>query len=117
MKEIFRTTLRLDLNKPAEKQAAELLRAQHQEQNETYSTLIASAVNAYFGSQSNETRSFDANQRDEIRSIVREEMAAALLSVGSLLQLLGQAPQTAPIPENNEPDDDELDDILECFGS
>ena len=115
MKEIFRTTLRLDLNKPAEKQAAELLRAQHQEQNETYSTLIASAVNAYFGSQSNETRSFDANQRDEIRSIVREEMAAAPLSVGSLLQLLGQAPQ--PIPENNEPDDDELDDILESFGS
>ena len=30
MKDIFRTTLRLDLTKPAEKQAAELLQKQHQ---------------------------------------------------------------------------------------
>jgi len=117
MKYIFRTTLRLDLTKPAEKQAAELLQKQHQEHNETYSALVAIAVNAYFGGQSSDTQLFDENQRDEIRAIVREEMAAAPLSVGSLLQLLGQAPQTEPIPENNEPDDDELDDILESFGS
>lgn len=117
MKDIFRTTLRLDLDKPAERQAAELLRKQRQEQNETYSALIALAVNAYFGSQSSKTKFFDENQRDEIRAIVREEMAAAPLSVGSLLQLLGQTPQTELIPENNEPDDDELDDILESFGS
>ncbi len=117
MKEIFRTTLRLDLTKPVEKQAAELLQKQHQEHNETYSTLIASSVNAYFGGQSSGTKFFDENQRDEIRAIVREEIAAAPLSVGGLLQLLGQAPQTEPIPENNEPDDDELDDILDSFGS
>ncbi len=115
MKDIFRTTLRLDMGKPTEKQAAELLQKQYQEHNETYSTLIASAVNAYFGGQSSGTQLFDENQRDEIRAIVHEELAAAPLSVGSLLQLLGQAPQ--PIPENNEPDDDELDDILESFGS
>ena len=117
MKDIFRTTLRLDLTKPAEKQAAELLQKQHQEHNETYSALVAIAVNAYFGGQSSDTQLFDENQRDEIRAIVREEMAAAPLSVGSLLQLLGQAPQMEPILENNEPDDDELDDILESFGS
>lgn len=117
MKNIFRTTLRLDLDKPAERQTAELLRKQRQKQNETYSALIASAVNAYFGVQSSDTQQFDENQRDEIRAIVREEMAAAPLSVGSLLQLLGQAPQTTPLPENNEPNDDELDDILESFGS
>lgn len=115
MKEIFRTTLRLDLDKPAERKAAELLRKQHQEQDQTYSALIASAVNAYFGGQNSDTQLFDEKQRDEIRAIVREEMATAPLSVGSLLQLLGQAPQ--PITENNEPDDDELDDILESFGS
>ncbi len=117
MKDIFRTTLRLDLTKPAEKQAAELLQKQHQEHNETYSALVARAVNAYFGGQSSDTQLFDENQRDEICAIVREEMTAAPLSVGSLLQLLGQAPQTEPIPETNEPDDDELDDILESFGS
>jgi len=117
MKKVFRTTLRLDMDKPAERQAVELLRKQRQEQNETYSALIASAVNAYFGRQSGKTKSFNENQRDEIRAIVREEMAAAPLSGGSLLQLLGQVPQTAPSPENNEPDDDELDDILESFGS
>ncbi len=115
MKEIFRTTLRLDLDKPAERQAAELLRKQRHEKHQTYSALIASAVNAYFGNQSSDTPLFDENQRDEIRAIVREEMTAAPLSVSSLIQLLGEAPQ--PIPENNEPDDDELDDILESFGS
>ena len=117
MKEIFRTTLtlRLDMEKPAERQAADLLRKQRQEQNQTYSALIASSVNAYYGGQGSDAKSFDENQRDEIRAIVREEMAAAPLSVGSLLQLLGQAPQ--PITENNEPDDDELNDILESFGS
>lgn len=115
MKEIFRTTLRLDMDKPAERQAAELLRKQRQEQNQTYSALIAVAVNAYFGGHSSDPQSFDENQRDAIRAIVREGMAAAPISVGSFLQLLGQAPQ--PIPENNEPDDDELDDILESFGS
>ncbi len=115
MKDIFRTTLRLDLDKPAERKAAELLRKQHQEQNQTYSALIASAVNVYFGGQNSDTQLFDEKQRDEIRAIVHEELAAAPLSVGSLLQLLGQAPQ--PIPENNEPDDDELEDILESFGS
>lgn len=112
MKEIFRTTLRMDLDKPEERQAAELLRKQRQQQNETYSELIASAVNAYFGIQGGKTKSFDENQRDEIRAIVREEMTAGPLSIGSLFQLLGQAPQTEPIPENNEPDDDEPDDIL-----
>ena len=115
MKEIFRTPLRLDMDNPAEKQAAELLRKQRQEQNETYSALIVLAVNTYYGGRNSDTKSFDENQRDEIRAIVREEMAAAPLAVGSLLQLLGQAPQ--PIPENNAPDDDELDDILESFGS
>ncbi len=115
MKDIFRTTLRLDLDKPMERQAAELLRKQRQEHNETYSALIASAVNAYFGDQSSDTQLFDEKQRDEIRAIVHEELAAAPFSVGSLLQLLGQAPQ--PIPENNEPDDNELDDILKSFGS
>ncbi len=115
MKDIFRTTLRLDMGKPTERQAAELLQKQHQEHNETYSALIASSVIAYFGGQSSDTQLFDEKERDEIRAIVREEMAAAPLSVGSLLQLLGQAPQ--PIPENNEPDDDELDDILDSFGS
>lgn len=117
MKEVFRTTLRLDLDKPADRQAAELLRKQSHEQNQTYSALIAVAVNAYFGGHSRAPQSFDENQRDAIRAIVREEMAAAPLSVGSLLQLLGRVPQTEPIPENNEPDDDELDDILESFGS
>jgi len=117
MKEIFRTTLRLDLDKPVERQAAELLRKQRQQQNETYSVLIASAVDVCYGGQGSDAKSFNENQRDEIRAIVREEMAAVPLSVGSLLQLLGQVPQTEPIPENNEPDGDELDDILESFGS
>ena len=46
MSQMFRTTLRLDLDKPASRQAAALLRQLHAERGLSYSALIVPAVNA-----------------------------------------------------------------------
>ena len=110
MSRIFRTTLRLDPDKPASAQAATLLRRLHQERGLSYSALIIPAVNAYYGKAP-----ADESLRETIRSIVREELAAASISLGPLLQAL-QAPASAPLQEDT-PDDDDLDDALDSFGS
>lgn len=48
MSQMFRTTLRLDLEKPASANAAALLRQLHAERGLSYSALIVPAVNAYY---------------------------------------------------------------------
>ena len=113
MSQIFRTTLRLDLDKPAGAQAASLLRQLHAERGLSYSTLIVPAINAYYGKSSS-----DESLRETIRSIVREELAAAPVQLGDLLQALNiAAPTTAPSPiRSDEPDEDDLDDALDIFG-
>ena len=72
MSQMFRTTLRLDLDKPASAQAAALLRQLHAERGLSYSALIVPAVNAYYGKAP-----ADESLRETIRSIVQEELAAA----------------------------------------
>lgn len=110
MSHTFRTTLRLDPDKPASAQAATLLRRLHEERGISYSALIIPAVNAYYGKAP-----ADEHLRETIRSIVREKLAAASVSLGPLLQAL-QAPVSSPI-QVDAPDDDDLDDALDSFGS
>ncbi len=113
MSQMFRTTLRLDLDKPASAQAAALLRQLHAERGLSYSALIVPAVNAYYGKAS-----ADESLRETIRSIVRDELAAAPVQLGDLLQALNTfTPQTPPPPiHSDEPDEDDLDDALDSFG-
>ena len=113
MSQIFRTTLRLDLGSPASAQAAALLRQLHAERGVSYSTLIVPAVNAYYGKSPT-----DESLREMIRAIVREELAAAPVQLGSPLQSLNTVtPRTAPSSiQGNEPDDDDLNDALDSFG-
>lgn len=47
MSQMFRTTLRLDLDKPASANAVALLRQLHAERGLSYSAMIVPAVNAY----------------------------------------------------------------------
>ena len=108
---VFRTTLRLDPSKPDEKQALDLLRALHDEKHASYTELIIPAVNDYYG-HPKESRPFTMEQTAQIRAIVREEMLNPLL-LGQLPPFSGQS----PVQENIEPDDDELDEILDNFGS
>ena len=113
MSQTFRTTLRLDLGKPASAQAASLLRQLHAERGVSYSALIIPAINAYYGKSST-----DESLRETIRSIVREELAIAPVQLGNLLQALNMAaPMTSPYPiRSDEPDEDDLDDALDIFG-
>ena len=113
MSQMFRTTLRLDLGSPASTQAAALLRQLHAERGMSYSALIVPAVNAFYGKSP-----MDESLRETIRAIVREELAAAPVQLGDLLQALNTfTSQTAPLPiHSDEPDDDDLDDALDSFG-
>ena len=115
MRQVFRTTLRLDLDKPASAQAASLLHQLHTERGLSYSALIVPAVNAHYGKAAT-----DESLRETIRSIVREELAAAPVQLGDLLQALKTAtPAEIPLShpaQDDEPDDDDLDDALDSFG-
>ena len=106
MSQMFRTTLRLDLDKPASAQAASLLRQLHAERGLSYSALIVPAVNAYYGKSPT-----DEGLRETIRPIVREELAAPSVQLGDLLQTLNiVTSSTAPSPiRSDEPNDDNLD--------
>ena len=111
MRQVFRTTLRLDLDKPASAQAASLLHQLHTERGLSYSALIVPAVNAYYGKSPT-----DEGLRETIRSIVREELVTAPVQLGDLLQALKTAVPASPSTQDDEPDDDDLDDALDSFG-
>ena len=111
MSQMVRTTLRLDLGSPASAQAAALLRQLHAERGMSYSALIVPAVNAYYGKSPT-----DEGLRETIRAIVREELAAAPVQLGELLQALKAAVPASLSAHDDEPDDDDLDDALESFG-
>lgn len=64
MSQMLRTTLRLDLDKPASANAVALLRQLHAERGLSYSALIVPAVNAYYGKPT-----VDEGLRETIRSI------------------------------------------------
>ena len=111
MSQRFRTTLRLDMGSPASAQAASLLRQLHAERGLSYSALIVPAVNTYYGKAA-----ADEGLRETIRSIVREELAAAPVQLGDLLQALKTAVPASPSAHDDEPDEDDLDDALDSFG-
>ena len=111
MSQMFRTTLRLDLDKPASANAVALLRQLHAERGLSYSALIVPAINAYYGKSST-----DESLRETIRSIVREELATAPVQLVDLLQALKTAVPASPFAHDDEPDENDLDDALDSFG-
>ena len=108
MKEILRTTIRLYAEKPADREALRLLRRVREEQHLRYADAIVAAVNAHYGQA--RQGSFDHHQREEIRGIVREELAA------SLLRCAGQTPAETS-EDANAPDETDLDNLLDMMGS
>ncbi len=111
MSQMLRTTLRLDLDKPASANAVALLRQLHAERGLSYSALIVPAVNAYYGKPT-----VDEGLRETIRSIVREELAVAPVQLGDLLQALKTAVPASPFAHDDEPDENDLNDALDSFG-
>ena len=108
MKEILRTTLRLYAEKPADLEALRLLRQVREEQNLRYADAIVAAVNANYGQA--QQGGFDGHQREEIRGIVREELAA------SLFRCAEQTPAET-LKDENAPDETDLDNLLDMMGS
>lgn len=108
MKEILRTTIRLYAEKPADREALRLLRQVREEQHLRYADAIVAAVNAHYGQA--RQGGFDHQQREEIRSIVREELAASLFRC---------AEQTTAetLKDANAPDETDLDNLLDMMGS
>lgn len=108
MKEILRTTIRLYAEKPADREALRLLRQVREEQHLRYADAIVAAVNAHYG-QARQV-CFNGHQGGEIRSIVREEMAASLFRC---------AEQTTAetLEDANAPDETDLDNLLDMMGS
>ncbi len=108
MKEILRTTIRLYAEKPADREALRLLRQVREEQHLRYADAIVAAVNAHYGQA--RQACFNHRQREEIRGIVREELAA------SLLRCAGQTPAETS-EDANAPDETDLDNLLDMMGS
>lgn len=108
MKEILRTTIRLYAEKPADREALRLLCQVREEQHLRYADAIVAAVNAHYGQA--RKGCFDHQQREEIRSIVREKMAASLFRC---------AEQTTAetLEDENAPDETDLDNLLDMMGS
>jgi hypothetical protein len=108
VKEILRTTIRLYAEKPADREALRLLRRVREKQHLRYADAIVAAVNAHYGQA--RQGGFDHHQREEIRGIVREELAA------SLLRCAGQTPAETS-EDANAPDETDLDNLLDMMGS
>ena len=89
MKEILRTTIRLYAEKPADREALRMLSWRRSMRT--------------MGKR-------DHHQREEIRGIVREELAA------SLLRCAGQTPAETS-EDANAPDETDLDNLLDMMGS
>ena len=108
MKEILRTTIRLYAEKPADREALRLLRQVREEQHLRYADAIVAAVNAHYGQA--RQACFNHQQREEIRGIVREELAV------SLLRCAEQTPAEI-LKDANAPDGTYLDNPLDMMGS
>ena len=108
MKEILRTTIRLYAEKPADREALRLLRRVREEQHLRYADAIVAAVNAHYGQAWQAC--FDGHQREEIRGIVREELAASLLRCT-------EQTTAETLEDANAPDETDLDNLLDMMGS
>ena len=95
MRSEFRTTVRFDLSKPDEQQAAELLQKLNEENGLSYAKLISPAVLSYYNGAHQPRLFSDDDLREKIRQIVREEMLQLPITLGELLKSL-QITATAP---------------------
>ena len=101
MRSEFRTTVRFDLSKPDEQQAAELLQKLNEDAGLPYAKLITPAVLSYYQGAHQPKALSDDDLREKIRQIVREEMLQMPITLGDLLKgshLATTAPGQIPAP-------------------
>lgn len=118
MRNIYTTTLRLNLNDPDERRAFERLRNMDKKQYRSYSKAIVTAVNDYFDRQERlevdpylETREKEDAFLEKVLTTIREGLQASPATMAAgLVQLLQAAQPMADAPK--ELDNDSLDAAL-----
>ena len=123
MRNIYTTTLRLNLNDPEERRAWEHLRYMDKKQYRSYSKAIVTAVNDYFDRQERleadpylETREKEDAFLEKVLATIREGLQASPASMAAgLVQLLQAAQPVADEPK--EPDNASLDAALDFADS
>ena len=111
MSEIKETTLRLDLDKEADRKAWEHLQNRDKDKYKSYSKTVVIAVNEYFERQERlqndpylETREKEDAFLREVMNTIRSTLSG-YSAIGGLFQLLQQsAPQALPPASNTEED-------------
>ncbi len=124
MKNLYTTTLRLNLDNEDDRRAYEYLRRLDKAQHRSVNRAIVAAVNGYFGRQAQlavdpylETR----EKEDAFLGRIEETITRSLqncgpVSLGSLLQLMqGAQPAAAPAPEDTDEDMDAALDFADSF--
>jgi len=123
MRNIYTTTLRLNLSDPEERRAFEHLRNMDKKQYHSYSKAIVTAVNDYFDRQERleadpylETREKEDAFLEKVLTTIREGLQASPVTMAAGLVKLLQAAQ--PITtEQIEPDNASLDAALDFADS
>ena len=121
MSEIKETTLRLDLEKTADRRAWEYLQSRDREKYKSYSKTVVIAVNEYFERQErlqNDPYLETREKEDAFLRAVTDTIHSTLsgyAAIGGLLQLLQQSASQAPPPAANTEED--ISTALDFAGS
>ena len=111
MSNIKETTLRLDLEKEADRKAWEYLQSRDREKYKSYSKTIVIAINEYFERQErllNDPYLETREKEDAFLRAVTDTIRGTLsgyAAIGGLLQLLQQSAPQAPPPAANTEED------------
>lgn len=119
MREIFTTTLRLNLDNEDDRRAWEYLRSMDRTQYRSYSSAIVTAINDHFSRQERladdpflETRERQDAFLSEIKETIRESLQTSGAGIGDLATLLQSA---RPTPQQDEAMSEEAYDTAMDF--
>ena len=120
---IINTNIRLNLNRPDDRQAWEYLQALDRKKYKSYSCAVVVAVNDYFSRQERlaadpylETREKEDAFLQKVLDTIREGMQASGASLSGLVALL-QGIQTAAPPAEQTITDEDLDTAMDFINS
>ena len=111
MSDIKETTLRLDLEREADRRAWEYLQNRDKNKYKSYSKTVVIAINEYFERQERLQNDPYLETREKEEAFLREIMntihstLSGYAAIGGLLQLLQQSAPQAPPPAANTEED------------
>ena len=120
---IINTNIRLNLNRPDDRNAWEYLQALDRKKYKSYSRAIVAAVNDYFSRQESlaadpylETREKEDNFLQKVLDTIREGLQTSGAGLSGFAALL-QGIQTAALPAEQAMTDEDLDTAMDFINS